>query len=211
MEQVIYRKCEPYVRMYPDVPLVGNMCRAVIRILQSGGFKPNAKYDDLCRTNTGYIMRMFEGDYLPGPRNAIECDILEHYVAQELGLSLTALRGVCSDYDSAEAFSDFPCGYVEKDNIFLSCEYEVLVRNLYIPGPQKTKLLDTLPAENIILAAQYLPSDDQAKNETNSTVSSQSTQPPNKSARKRKTEEQIIWSVGPKSTKGFEKQRSKDL
>ncbi len=147
VEQVLYRKCEPYVRLYPNVPLIGNLCRAVLRILDSQGFKIDSRYDELCRSGKGYVMEMLQGTQLPGPTTSDEYYLLEHYVADTLGLPLMQLRLVCEQYDIATEFSQFPTGYIDKKNMLLDCPYEALIRDLYIQGPPCSKLENPLPTE----------------------------------------------------------------
>lgn len=172
VDQLLYRKCEPYVRMYPNVPLVGNLCRAVVRILSKRGFKVEARYDELCRSGVGYIMTMLDGDQLPGPQSSEEYDVLECYACDALGISLGTLREVCFRYDSAESFEDFPSGYIEKQNIFLACGFEALIRDLYIPGPSVENLADTVPTETPTSAVQNLSNNVNQKKEKSSETSS---------------------------------------
>jgi hypothetical protein len=173
VEELLYRKCEPYVRMYPSVPLVGNLCRAVLRVLRKKGFTVQTKYDELCRSGQGYVMSMLEGAQMPQPETDEEVEILYSYVAETLGISLGVLRRVCKMYDDAEDFSQFPQGYIKVDNIYLNCEYEALIRDLYIPGPTVSKFVNNLPTESDKSAVQNPPEQPTSKDEAKSIKSSE--------------------------------------
>lgn len=176
VEQVLYRKCEPYVRLYPNTPLVGNMCRAVVRILESKGFKVDKRYDELCRSGSGYVITMLEGEQLGGPTSAWEYELLENMVAQKLGLSLVTLRDACDKYDKAVKFSDFPSGFIKSKNMYLTSKYEALIRDLYIPSPPVTKI-DTLPTEALTDPAVQISADgkEQTKSKSGADAESVST------------------------------------
>ena len=150
VEQVLIRKCLPYVQMFPNVPLVGNMCRAVLRILKNQKkFTTDPKYDDLCRTGAGFVMTMLEGTSLPSVSDANELLLVESWTCKVLGISLTTLRRACAAYDNAKSFAEFPAGYITNGNTLLSCKYEVLIRDLYIPGQSEVKFIDHLPTESL--------------------------------------------------------------
>lgn len=146
LNEVLYRKCEPYVLMYPNVPLVGNLCRAVLRILKRQGFKVDSKYDSMCQSGAGYVMSMLAGSQLPGPESEEEVGLYEAYICEQLGISLGMLRHVNAQYDLAEDFSQFPTGYVTCQlNTIVSCKYEALFRDLYIPGQGPVNLTIEIP------------------------------------------------------------------
>jgi len=167
VEQVLIRKCLPYVQMFPNVPLVGNLCRAVLRILRNQGVLIDPKYDELCRTGAGFVMTMLEGTSLPSVSDTNESLLVESWICEVLGLSLTTLRRVCLAYDNAEAFADFPTGYITNGNTMLKCKYEVLIRDLYIPGRSEVKFLDHLPTESLQAHGCTISNkDDKEKNET---------------------------------------------
>lgn len=173
-EQIMYRKCEPYVMMYPDMPLVGNLCRAVLRILRTRGFSVDPKYDELCRSGRGFVMTMLEGQKFPGPQNEAEYCIIEMYVCEALGLSLGKLREVCEAYDNALDFSQFPSGYLDSSNPFFDCAYEALIRDLYIPGQAVEKLVNHLPIEALLNPAiQNLPNGEEEECKESNTTGSQ--------------------------------------
>lgn len=148
-DQIMYRKCEPYVHMYPNVPLVSNLCRAVIRVLNNKGFKIDAKYDELCRTGAGFVMTMLDGTLLPGPSSDEEYYLCEDYVCDALNLPLGKLREVCEAYDLANDFSEFPSGFITgEENFIITGKYEALFRDLYIPGLGALKLQRSLHTES---------------------------------------------------------------
>lgn len=140
LEEVLYRKCEPYVLLYPNVPLVGNMCRAVLRILSQQGFRVSSKYDAACHGSQSYVLSQFQGTQLPGPTTEEEYSLYEDYVCSELSITLTTLREVCKLYDNAKTFTDFPTGYVKSDINWFDCKYEALFRDLYFEGQGRVKL-----------------------------------------------------------------------
>lgn len=149
VDQILYRKCEPYVRLYPNVPLVGNLARAVLRILDKRGFRVDTRYEELCRSGKGYVLGMLEETQLPGPRNEVEVAHIEAHICAALGCSITTLRDACNLYDSAQELHQFPQGFLSKDNMFIACEYELLFRDLYIPGHPAAKT-NLLPAEALL-------------------------------------------------------------
>jgi len=147
-DQIMYRKCEPYVHMYPNVPLVSNLCRAVLRVLRNKGFKVDAKYDELCRTGAGFVMTMLDGTQLPGPLSDEEYYLCEAYVCDTLNIPLGKLREVCTAYDLASDFTEFPSGFITgEENFVLTGKYEALFRDLYIPGLGALKLQRSLHTE----------------------------------------------------------------
>lgn len=148
VEEVLIRKCLPYVQMFPNVPLVGNLCRAVLRILNSKGYIfTNQKYEEICRSGKGYVMTMLEGTSLPSVDDELSLRLVEAWTCDMLNISLTTLRRVCDAYDNATDFDQFPCGYVEQSNFLLDCKYEMLFRDLYIQGPTEAKS-EYLPTES---------------------------------------------------------------
>lgn len=166
LNQVLLRKCEPYVRMYPNVPLVGNLCRAVVRILKKQGVKIDSRYDELCRSGSGYMMTMLDGAQFPGPETADEYYILEAYVAETLELPLSVLREVCDRYDDADEFSKFPSGYIKKVNGLLDSGFSFLLRDLYIRGPS-VKNFDSNVHTEVTPAVQKIPVKDNDKAQSN--------------------------------------------
>lgn len=150
VEQVLLRKCLPYVQMFPNVPLVGNLCRAVLRILKNQGASTlNPCYDDICRSGMGFVLTMLDGTSMPSVNDEFTLELAEFHICSGLGMSLTSLRDVCESYDNATSFDQFPTGYVQNGNTYLDCKYEVLIRDLYIPGRTEVKLLDHLPTESL--------------------------------------------------------------
>ncbi len=169
VEQVLIRKCLPYVQMFPNVPLVGNLCRAVLRILKNkGAMTVDPKYDEICRSGMGFVLTMLEGTSMPSVRDDLSLDLAEHWISGMLGLSITSLRDVCEAYDKATSFEEFPTGYIQNGNTLMDCKYEVLVRDLYIPGRKEVKFLDHLPTESLQAnGCTISKQDEQKKDETN--------------------------------------------
>lgn len=162
--QVLYRKCEPYVRMYSNIPIVGNLCKSVLRILKDRGFAVDKRYDELCRSGAGYVMSVIDGQ-LPGPQTEEEYAIVEAYLSEFLDIPLQRLRVVCDMYDNADGFDHFPAGYIHKTDLFSTFGHEALIRDLYITGPAVKKLAGNLLTESLSeTAVQNLQNGEQTKN-----------------------------------------------
>jgi hypothetical protein len=109
-EEAAYRKFDMYARLYPNIPIVGTMSKAVIRILRSNGFTgPNARYDALCRNVAGYTTKVFYdlGNGTPFPCNS-DKDELRGMMAVYLGIERTVLDRLEDAFENARSFSDFP-------------------------------------------------------------------------------------------------------
>lgn len=148
-QELAYRKCEPYARMYSNVPLVGNFAKATIRLLDTSGYKTHKRFDDLCRGMNGFIMTLIDGEQFPGPKSEEDYALVEDYVAKTLSLSLGQLREVNRLYNEAASFEDYPTGFVQYKDIssLIDVPYECLLRDLYIPGREPLKLANHLPTK----------------------------------------------------------------
>lgn len=146
--ELIFRKMDPYSRMYGEMPLVGHIAKACIRLLNKEKFLSQEKYDELTRYSNGFMHHVLDNTCLPGPRTEYERHLVETYICEQLDLGLVQLRDICAQYDAAESWGEFPAGYVTNKNVILECAYECIFRDLYIQGVASSKLVSTLPTES---------------------------------------------------------------
>lgn len=191
-EQILMRKCEPLSRLWSNIPLVSNLSNAVLRILAAKNVKVFARYDELCRSHTGFVVNMLGNSHLPSPMTDDQYELVELWVCESLNIPLQRLREVCERYDNATSFDEFPAGFLSKSNMLLVTPYETLVGDVYIPSPGTTKLVDPLPIETQS-AIKNLPRNAKKEkeyktDETTSIISSSSEDisPPEKKTKTRK-------------------------
>jgi len=196
--ELAYRKCEPYARMYPNTPLIGSFTRAVVRLLREQGFSTHNRFDDLCSGAMSYNLKMWDGAFFNTGSSETEVEILEDYIARALKLSIPQLRDVCSAYDNAKTFDDFPTGFIKYSDLeeSPSPKFQCLYRDLFITSESAQLKLSTLPTTSFTGVSTKINNEKEFQNEQQTSTGSSaesttdgdfssSTEAPKKSKKKR--------------------------
>nr|UQB76079.1 RNA-dependent RNA polymerase [Flumine noda-like virus 46] len=115
-EEAAIRKFTPMADLYPRVPLVGTISRAVLRIIKSKrSLTTDEKYDVYCRGKVGsYLATLWKEEAQANDEENIglpfEIDEGEALglVSIRLGISLVTLEIIEKRYEAAKSFKEFP-------------------------------------------------------------------------------------------------------
>jgi len=107
-QEATYRKFEAFAQLYPSVPIVGTISRAVLRVLIAKGYKgKEAKYDLAARNINGFMTTMLLENNGLMPCKATRDELLG-YVARSLDIEIATLVRIEDAYENASDFSQFP-------------------------------------------------------------------------------------------------------
>nr|UQB76071.1 RNA-dependent RNA polymerase [Flumine noda-like virus 34] len=140
--EAVFRKFEPYARMYANVPIVGTASLAVLRILaKKGQNRRNAKYDLAARNISGYLNSLILDSGML-PCRASQDEMMSH-VANRLGIDVVKLEAIETAYKNAKEFSDFPSHVLDLG----SKEFKfptMFQGNLYKAGSQPCRVKESV-------------------------------------------------------------------
>lgn len=194
--ELAYRKVEPTLRTYPNVPIVSEYCKAVMRLIENQipGFQPDVKYDELCRGGKSYILGMMEGTFLNTGESHDEIEILTTYVCTTWGLTPARIDEIENQLRAANNFSEFPKAFVKYDNptILESTKVPLLFKDMYVTphiAPiENVKKEETDSSEGSIKGCQKQQQTISTKSSTDSVDGKEN----KKKAKKRKRKKSIV-------------------
>lgn len=130
--EAAFRKFEAFAKMYPNVPIVGTMSNAVLRILRGlGKTGVERKYDKAARNINGFITTMMLEQSGLMPCDA-SYDQLMGYVADRLHIEVAKLEKIEQAFKSSKTFSDFPSHVINVDGVRKNFTYPTMFQgNIY--------------------------------------------------------------------------------
>jgi hypothetical protein len=140
--ELAVRKFKATADLYPNVPLVGTISKAVLRIIKSkrGHIDTDVKYDDICRPMDNYQISTWKyeaklnGKRFSGLPFEIDYDEACGLIANRMGLPLVTLATILKAYDDASDFGDFPSHMIDNKGERKAFKYPTIFQgNLYRP------------------------------------------------------------------------------
>jgi len=152
--ELAVRKFQATADLYPNVPLVGTISKAVLRLVDAkSGWRPaggktlklDPKYDELCRNvGMGYQMRVWKelaqesGERFKALPFEVDYDEACGLIATRMGIDLATLQIIERAYDVATDFNQFPSHVIDLSGQKKAFKYPTIFQGNVYKGSEPT-------------------------------------------------------------------------